>query len=81
MTLTVFYNIQFLYAALNECFKTDQANLLAHPYGEHNNTSSIYLELRTHSQAFIMEQLSHDTLLKYMWKLQNLESGDIHCSL
>jgi hypothetical protein len=44
---------------------------LANPYGEHNDISSVYIELKTHVIAFTMDQLSHDTLLKYMQKTQH----------
>jgi hypothetical protein len=66
----VSHKIQFLYDILKECLNTYQVNSLAHMYGEHNDTSSVYLELKTHSLAFTMEQSSHDTLLKYMRKIQ-----------
>jgi hypothetical protein len=51
---------------LEEHLNMDQVNSLSHPYGEHNDTSSIYLELETHSLAFTIEQLSHDTLIQYL---------------
>jgi hypothetical protein len=67
----IIHKIQFLYATLDERLNTDQANSLAHPYGDHNGTSSVYLELKTHALAFTMEQLSHDAILQYMGKMQN----------
>jgi hypothetical protein len=44
---------------------------LANLYGEQNDISSVYIELKTHALAFTMELLSHDKTLKYMQKTQH----------
>jgi hypothetical protein len=63
---SVFQKIQSLYKDLDERLHTNHVKSLANPYGEHNDISSVYIELKTHALAFTMEQLSHDTKLKYM---------------
>jgi hypothetical protein len=54
------------------CLHTNHVKSLANPYGEHNGISSVYtIELKSHALEFTMEQLSHDTMLKYMQKTQH----------
>jgi hypothetical protein len=54
----VFHTIKLLYGTLKERLNVDPVNSLAHPYVEHNDISSVYLELKAHPLAFTIEQLS-----------------------
>jgi hypothetical protein len=49
---TVFWKILSLYKDLEERLHTNQVQSLDDPYGEHNDISSVHLELKTHALAF-----------------------------
>jgi hypothetical protein len=67
----VFQKIQFLHTVLEECLNTDHMNSLGHPYEENYDANNVYLELKKHTLAFTMEQLSHDTLINYKLTIQH----------
>jgi hypothetical protein len=73
----VFQKIQFLHTILEACLNMDHA--LAHPYGDNDDANNAYLEMKTHTLEFTMEQLSCDTLTQYTPPIQL--SGKCHGTL
>jgi hypothetical protein len=67
----VFHKIQLLHIILEENLNTGHVKPIAHQYGEHFDTESVYRNLKQQVLEFTTEQLSHDVLLQYMMAIQH----------
>jgi hypothetical protein len=74
---SVFQKILSLYKDLDERLYTNHVKSFTNPYGEHNDISSVFIELKTHSLVFTMEQLYHYTMLKYIIHAENTTSWKV----
>jgi hypothetical protein len=63
--------IKFLYVVLEECLNTDHMKSLADTYGEDNDASIVYIELKKNALDFTMEHLSCDEMIQYMLTIQH----------
>jgi hypothetical protein len=67
----ILQKIEYLYAVLEIFLNTGQVISLAHPYGENNDSHTVYCELKKHTLAFIRGHSSHYTLSQYIEAMQS----------